>query len=88
MDAAEFTGAKLGKWANGADDWKGFKWVWGSSDEAANWLNFLKNNGETGGFITRIDTLQDISKYRAFDHFPEGIARLIPLEELGRAVRF
>jgi hypothetical protein len=33
------------------------------------------------------DTLQDISMYQAFDHFPEGIARLIPLEELGKAIR-
>ena len=88
MDAAEFAGAKLGKWADGADDFKGFKWVWGSSEEAANWLSFLRKNGEMGGFLTRIDTLQDISKYKAFDHFPEGIARLVPFEELGKAVRF
>jgi hypothetical protein len=79
--------AMLGRWADGADDWQGFKWAWGSSEEASKWLDFLRANGETGAIITRIDTLQDISMYQAFDHFPEGIARLIPLEELGKAIR-
>jgi hypothetical protein len=87
MDAAEFAQARLGRWADGADDWQGFKWAWGSSEEASKWLDFLRANGETGAIITRIDTLQDISMYQAFDHFPEGIARLIPLEELGKAIR-
>ncbi len=88
MDAAEFAQARLGRWADGSDDWQGFKWAWGSSEEASKWLDFLRANGETGAIITRIDTLQDISMYQAFDHFPEGIARLIPLEELGKAIRF
>ncbi len=87
MDGAEFAGAKLGKWADGSDDWKGCKWVWGSRDEALNWLKFLAENGETGGLITRTDTLQDIAKYQAFDHFPQGIARLVPIEELEKAMR-
>ena len=27
MDSAEYAGAALGKWADNADDWKGFKWI-------------------------------------------------------------
>jgi hypothetical protein len=87
MDSAEYVGAQLGKWADSADDFKGFKWAWGSIEEATSWLNFLEESGETGGFITRIDTLQDILKYQEYYHPPQGIARLIPLGDLGKAIR-
>ncbi|MFN7843076.1 MAG: polymorphic toxin-type HINT domain-containing protein [Pirellula sp.] len=89
MDAAEFAGAKLGKWADNVNDldWAGYKWVWDNVDDANSWLRFLKNSGEHGGIITKIDTLQDVSKYQSFLHPPQGIARVVPLNELGRAVR-
>jgi hypothetical protein len=89
MSEAEYAGAKLGEWADNLNDldWAGYKWVWENVDGANSWLRFLKNSGESGGIITKIDILQDISKYQGFQHPPQGIARVIPLEELGKAVR-
>jgi hypothetical protein len=89
MSNVEYAGARLGKWFDNPNDldWAGYKWVWNNSDEAASWLRYLENSGEAGGLITRIDTLRDITDYQGFLHPPQGIARLVPLEELGKAIR-
>jgi len=89
MSNVEYAGARLGKWFDNPNDldWAGYKWVWNNSDEAASWLQYLENSGEAGGLITRIDTLRDITDYQGFLHPPQGIARLVPLEELGKAIR-
>ena len=89
VNEAEYVGAHIGKWANNVEDldWAGYKFVWGNIDEAESWLSFLKSNGDNESFITKIETLKDITSYQWFRHPPQGIARIVPLDDLGVAAR-
>ena len=89
VNEAEYVGAHIGKWANNVEDldWAGYKFVWGNIDEAESWLSFLKSNGDDESFITKIETLKDITSYQWFRHPPQGIARIVPLDDLGVAAR-
>jgi hypothetical protein len=89
VNEAAYVGAHIGKWANNVEDldWAGYKFVWGNIDEAESWLSFLKSNGDNESFITKIETLKDITSYQWFRHPPQGIARIVALDDLGIAAR-